>query len=569
MTTRVLIEVAGGSAAEANALPALPATVEEGEALLIGRDPDQARLGPLAADLPSPRTTQLSAPSVSANHLLVAQQGGETILVDAGSRNGTWLKLPPGDRVRLRTGQLLELELAAPLSSESSDRPRDASWNGSADYPRAIAAAARAWFERAGLAVRIEIKKSEDAADPRTGATIPLAKGQVLCLSPEGTLDAGWNHLVTRLWSYVTQQNALYLAEEATESEGMILASPAIRRAHRQVIEAAQRGLRLLLVGPSGSGKDGLARCYHRHSGRSGPFVAKNCAMFSRELLRSELFGAEAGAFTHAVRRIVGAVESAQGGTLFLDEIGEMPGDVQPLLLTFLDRGEYERMGSYGQVRTADVCVVAATNRDLRAATLKGAFRDDLWYRLAGCVVEVPPLRERPEDLDEYLRMTRLDGGLDAHRALSPGARARVLAHPWAGNFRELKSFVARLPGDPAPGGISEASCQAALDSSSLISSPPASPRPEESAGELDLAPLARAAADSFREDHGHGLRRWDDVKECLERFLKPLLFAELSGAGKLARREDAEIPRLASAIDADRGTVTKQLARYFERFKP
>jgi DNA-binding NtrC family response regulator len=348
----------------------------------------------------------------------------------------------------------------------------------------------------------------------------------------------------------------------------MILASPAIRQAHRQLVSAAQRGIRLLLIGPSGSGKDGLARCYHRHSRRTGAFIAKNCGILSRDLLRAELFGAEVGSFTSAVRRIVGAVEACHGGTLFLDEIGEMSADVQPFLLKFLDHGEYERMGSYDTLRSADVRLVCATNKDLRAATVRGEFRNDLWYRIAGQVVHVPRLRERAEDIEAFLRVQLLDKRVDQWSALDTEARRRVLDHDWDGNFRELAAFAMRMPREAAPESIDAGACQALLDDVALVPRPAAPAAPLRQGGSLDVARLAGEAVRHFVSDYGHDLRCWDDVKECIERYLKPLLFAELSGASALERREDATIPSLADAIDADRGTVLKQLGRYFERFR-
>jgi DNA-binding NtrC family response regulator len=215
---------------------------------------------------------------------------------------------------------------------------------------------------------------------------------------------------------------------------------------------------------------------------------------------------------------------------------------------------------------------VCATNKDLRAATLQGDFREDLWYRIAGQVVHVPPLRERPEDIEAFLRAHRIERG-DAWTVLDAAARALVLAHGWNGNFRELMAFAVRIPRDAAPGGIDAGACGTILDDIALAprSAPPASaaaPAPAAATPALDIARLAGEAFQQFTADYGQGLRRWDHVKEYVERYLKPLLFAELSGASKLARREDAVIPALASEIDADRGTVLKHLQRYFERFK-
>ena len=564
MSSHVVVEVPGSS----------EETLElvEDDAVLVGRAPEASRLAP---ENQAVRTRVVSQPSVSANHLLVRRAAGTTTLLDTDSRNGSWLRLPAGDRVEVRSAKPLHVRLAAPAGlPEVQEGPKEASWAHRDDFHTGVIAAVSAWFDELGMSVSISAVRDDRAARPpvRRIGRLPLANDYCLEVVPTQTVDSSWDEKLEVLWRYLTWQNAVFASEEETRSEGLVLASPAIRRVHKQIVVAAQRGFRLLLIGPSGAGKDGLARCYHRQSMRSGPFIAKNCAMMSHDLLRAELFGAEQGAFTGAVRRIVGAVEAGHGGTLFLDEIGELPSAVQPFLLTFLDRGEYERMGGDGAVRMSDVRLVCATNKDLRAATLRGEFREDLWYRIAGQVVHVPPLRERPEDIEAFLRGHRLERA-DAWTALAPAARALVLGHAWHGNFRELNAFAMRVPSDAPPSGVDAVACGAVLDDIALAprsSQPPLAAAPVASAAtdSVDLAKLAGEAFQFFATDYGEGLRRWDHVKEYIERYLKPLLFAELSGANRLARREDAAIPALASEIDADRGTVLKHLQRYFERFK-
>ncbi|HSR95542.1 MAG TPA: sigma 54-interacting transcriptional regulator [Kofleriaceae bacterium] len=561
MSSQVVVEVVG-QAKQAIVL-------DEGDAVLVGREPDAARIAAIPGD--ALRLVTVAQPSVSANHLLVSREADATSLIDTTSRNGSWLRLPAGDRVEVRSSKPLHVRLSMPPDPAAAhDGPRDATWLHRDDFHTGVAAAVTAWLEELGLASRVSfLRDSESSAEDRMMGRLPLANGFRLDVVPTRTVDAAWDETLEVLWRYVNTQNAIFQAEEETRSEGLILASPAIRHAHQQVVSAAQRGFRLLLIGPSGAGKDGLARCYHRHSRRGGAFVAKNCSMLSRDLLRAELFGAEQGSFTTAVRRIVGAVEACHGGTLFLDEIGDMPSDVQPLLLTFLDRGEYERMGSYDTMRTADVRLVCATNKDLRAATLRGEFRQDLWYRIAGQVVHVPPLRDRPADIEAFLKLQSPDGRCDQWTALDPAARALVLSHAWDGNFRELFAFSASMPRNATPHAVRIEDCRALLAAVALT--PPSrssSPPPSIAGHGVDVALLAGEAAQQFVADSGHGLVRWDDVKECIERYLKPLLFAEMTGAHALEKREHAVIPALAGAIDADRGTAVKHLNRYFERFK-
>ncbi len=557
MSAELLVELPDGSTETV--------VVDDQQALLIGREPDCARLS-VDGEV-HVRTVAANTPSVSANHLLVRRRDGATTFLDAGSRNGSWLQLPAHAVVETRAPGPWRVRLSNAAAPEPiADAPADAAWIDARDFGAGVAAAVGAWFERMGMPVRPYLKRGQ-LRDVSPGI-VPLADGTLLQVVPTSTVDTRWGDALAVLWRYVNSQNAVVHAEEETRDEGMVLASPAIRRTHAQVVDAARRGLRVLLIGPSGAGKDLLARCYHRHAGRSGPFVAKNCAMFSRELMRAELFGAEQGSFTTAVRRLIGAVETAHAGTLFLDEIGELDRDVQPLLLTFLDRGEYERLGGGGVVRRSDARVVSATNRDLRAQVRAGEFREDLWYRLAGQVIDVPPLRSRPEDIEAYLRLPRGAAAVDVFTALDASARRLVFSHSWDGNFRELSAFAARLPVPSRPESIDERTCAQALDGLSAGSrSAPALAR-SESTGVVDLAELASAALGGFREDYERELSTWDDVKDCLERYLKPLLFARMTGADRLQSREQAAVPTLAQAIDADRGTVLKQLARYFDRFR-
>ncbi len=557
MGTTLMIDLPGG--------PTESLAIEAGETYLLGRDPDAEKLeAPGRA-----RAVVLRSPSVSANHFLVRSDGHQVTVTDAGSRNGTWLKLPPGEPIGVIAPTVtVRLSPGSATHGDGVDSaPQTPRWTGSHDFHLGIADVVSAWLREKGVLARVATRtaRGENGNELWARGEIPLANGMRLEVSSVETDDGRWQTLLTSLWRWSTQMNALYREEEDSRNEGFILASPAIRRAHSLVTDAAKRGLRLLLLGPSGSGKDGLARAYHRHSARGGAFVAKNCSMFNRELLRSELFGAEQGAFTTAVRRIVGAVESANGGTLFLDEIGEMPLDVQPLLLTFLDRGEYERMGG-GPVRRADVQLVCATNKDLRTSTTAGEFREDLWYRIAGQVVEVPPLRERPEDVETYLRLHRMPDGNDAHSILSPAARARLLADPLPGNFRALANFVGKLPSQAEPESVSAQTCDALLRDARPGHAP--HPRVNETGGERrpGLAVLASAAAAAYEEDHAAVPGRWDEVKEYIERYLKPLLYAHLGGVANTAK-EQVSPGDVAQVLESDRGTAQKQLNRYFERF--
>jgi formate hydrogenlyase transcriptional activator len=209
----------------------------------------------------------------------------------------------------------------------------------------------------------------------------------------------------------------------------------------------ATTGVTVLIEGETGTGKELIARAIHMHSERrNGPFVKLNCAAIPAELLESELFGHERGAFTGAVAQRIGRFEGADGGTLFLDEIGDMPLHLQTKLLRVLQEQEFERVGGNRTIR-ADVRIVAATNRDLKTMVEENGFRADLYYRLAVFPMNVPPLRERPEDipaLTRYFvqkharRMGRKIESIPTH------AMEALTNYDWPGNIRELQNVIER-----------------------------------------------------------------------------------------------------------------------------
>jgi len=223
--------------------------------------------------------------------------------------------------------------------------------------------------------------------------------------------------------------------------------SPVWKTLKTHIGKAASSKAPVLLLGETGSGKEVVARLVHELSGRThGPFLAINCGAMNRELLESELFGHEKGAFTGAVGPKTGLVTAASGGTLFLDELAEMPASMQVSLLRFLDRGEYRPVGS---TRTfyADVRIVGATNQDLQTLVAQGRFREDLYYRINAVTLPVPALRERKEDVpalaEHFLQSLRAAGSLA--RRLSPEAKAALCAYSWPGNIRELRNVIERL----------------------------------------------------------------------------------------------------------------------------
>lgn len=222
---------------------------------------------------------------------------------------------------------------------------------------------------------------------------------------------------------------------------------PAMRQILSIVERAAGTRAIVLLLGENGTGKSQLARHIHDLSPlRDGPFVTVNCPSLSRELLESELFGHVKGAFTGAIKDQSGKVEAARGGTLFLDEIGELPPELQSKLLRLIQDRAYERVGD-ARTRSADIRLVAATNRNLEEAVKEGTFREDLFYRLNVISVTMPPLRDRPQDLEilarRFLAYFADETGRPA-RDFSADAWTALRAHAWPGNIRELRNAIER-----------------------------------------------------------------------------------------------------------------------------
>jgi len=223
--------------------------------------------------------------------------------------------------------------------------------------------------------------------------------------------------------------------------------SQAMQEIYRVLARLMPTDLTVMIYGESGTGKELVARALHDYGKRRrGTFVAVNMAAIPRELIESELFGHEKGAFTGATMRSSGRFEQAAGGTLFLDEIGDMPLEAQTRLLRVLQEGEYTTVGGRTPIR-ADVRIVAATHRDLRQMVRQGLFREDLYYRLSVVPIRLPPLRERTEDIPELVRFFFAEAqeeGLSA-KSLDPEAMEALKAYHWPGNVRELENLVRRL----------------------------------------------------------------------------------------------------------------------------
>ncbi|AMK12169.1 MAG: sigma-54 interaction domain-containing protein [Pseudodesulfovibrio sp.] len=234
----------------------------------------------------------------------------------------------------------------------------------------------------------------------------------------------------------------------ALNLDGIIGNSPALAEVFKVLAKVAPTDSTVLVTGESGTGKELLVRALHRNSARRDqPFVPINCGAIPRELLESELFGHEKGAFTHAIRTRPGRFELADGGTIFLDEIGEMDLSLQVKILRALQEKEIERVGGTC-IKKVDVRVVAATNRDLEGEVAAGRFREDLYYRLNVIPLKLPALRKRGQDillLAEYFLGRHCGSKARKGLTLSEEAKRMLLTYSWPGNVRELENFMERL----------------------------------------------------------------------------------------------------------------------------
>jgi len=245
-------------------------------------------------------------------------------------------------------------------------------------------------------------------------------------------------------------RNAPRNRKRATPEYEIIGSSPAITRVRELIDKIAPSEARVLITGENGTGKELVARNIHARSARAGaPFVEVNCAAIPSELIESELFGHERGAFTSAVKQRKGKFEQASGGTLFMDEIGDMSLSAQAKVLRALQERKISRVGSDRDV-TVDVRIVAATNKDLRREIEKGCFREDLYHRLSVIIIEVPPLRDRASDIPELARyfigqICASSAPGSAPKEIDDDALQLLCRMPWSGNIRELHNVIERL----------------------------------------------------------------------------------------------------------------------------
>ena len=298
--------------------------------------------------------------------------------------------------------------------------------------------------------------------------------------------------------------------DEKFNFEGIIGGSGALREVIERVRLVAPSRATILIEGESGTGKELLAQAVHQASPRArGAFVAVHCAALSENLLESELFGHERGAFTGATERRVGRFESADGGTLFLDEIGEISASTQVKLLRFLETRAIERVGGSKPLEL-DVRLVAATNRDLEAMVRQGRFREDLFFRLNVIRIRMPPLRERADDISlllaHFIRQFSAENGVPP-LTVEPGALRTLQRYPWPGNIRELRNFCENVVVLRRGGSLTEYDLEAKFRGETSLSTPSAGAAPVTPRGAFPEPSAPAASSLSVEENEKRLLR--------------------------------------------------------------
>jgi DNA-binding NtrC family response regulator len=461
-------------------------------AFLVVDHLDDAERGSQVVDLPdgvdvvvgrsSEATVSVDHDSVSRTHARVRRSGDAIEIEDLGSRNGTLVngrriegvhRLASGDEIAIGpiiavVGATSALRRPSPVANVAAGEARlAAEVDRSVRYHRPLTLclmriASDVAVDEIARALRPMDLIAEDAGDDhililpeldratattsieriiagarRAGAAIQYA----IAVSPfDGTTAEA---LMGRLRGSLRTGRAA-----AAPAAGQPLTiDPAMKRVYSLVDRVAGSPMTVLILGETGVGKELIAEAIHRRSSRrAGPFIRLNCAALPEQLLESELFGYERGAFTGADRRKVGFLEAASGGTLFLDEIGEMPPALQAKLLRVLERRAITRVGGTAEIEV-DVRSVAATHRDLEAEVRDGRFRQDLLFRIGGFTLAIPPLRDRPTEIiplaEHFARAAAAEVGRPVP-ALDDDARAALYAYAWPGNVRELKNAIER-----------------------------------------------------------------------------------------------------------------------------
>jgi len=345
-----------------------------------------------------------------------------------------------GDIVRIEDGMVLLARNESALAEQAAARGPDA-----ADICSRISKEGGLTDERRGIVAVPVYARGRIAGMIQVRVNPSLFRETPELLSAVAVLASAAIENVREVET-LRNENTLLLEQIGGDESGLIGESPAMKRLRETITRLAARATTVLILGESGTGKELVARALHRQSGRTGPFVALNCAALTETLLESELFGHEKGAFTGAVAQKKGKLEAAEGGTVFLDEIGELAPGLQAKLLRVLQEREFERVGGTRTLRL-DVRVIAATNRDLAAEVRRGVFREDLFHRINVVALRTSPLRERPEDILPLARHFLSRAATRCKRRMtgfSGRAEKLLRGYAWPGNVRELENAIER-----------------------------------------------------------------------------------------------------------------------------
>jgi len=366
------------------------------------------------------------------------------------------------------------------------------------------------------------------------------------------------------------------LSDDPEDEDGVFVGrSPAIMRLRQLVDRVAPTDATVLITGESGTGKEMVAREFYRRSPRrSHPFIKVNCAAVSENLIESEFFGHERGAFTGATERREGRFELAHQGTLLLDEVSEIPANLQAKLLRVLQEREFERVGGSRTIKV-NVRILATSNRDLMSYVEKGEFRQDLYYRLNVFPVHVPPLRERPDDIlvlaEHFLRRFARKHGVKV-TGLSDAARAALQGYRWPGNVRELQNTIERAvilseSGRPVSSGALGLTASSSVTSAPFVPEPAAPPPPVPAMPDLPVEPLANETPEpasvsdvvpSVTNGEGHVLRLDELEKQAIRAALRQTggnrtqAAAELGISIRTLRNKLQEYRQSGDPVDAD-----------------
>ena len=567
-----------------------PVALHDGEVLLIGREPDlAARVGPGA---PAPtRAIVVASPLVSSCHALVWRDAAGVHARDLDSKNGTFVRLGGGGDVVLDGARDAHLLLAASRATSKPPPPAAIGVAGvdASGFADRLKEAVGAWLAQAGVRPELRVVRAAAADPPRGPAALaadavdedrfrlPLVDGLALEIADRdmGHTQVRWDVLKAELFPYAYEQIAAFRACRAARgARQLAFSAPVADKALRAVLDAARARLPLVLVGESGTGKTELAAIYGGRDGlRPGrgasvddapPFVTVHCAHLEPALAHSLLFGALKGSYTSAHRTIVGAVKLADRGTLFLDDVDALPLETQAKLLRFLDAGEFEPLG-HGEREplTADVRVVAGTNVDLRAAVRERRFREDLYWRLhSGVVVRVPPLRDRPEDVEQLLRETR---GPSVRDRLTADAHDYLLrGHAWRGNFRECLRFCARVAMEADGSVLDRRRCAEILAEAALDPDPPApAVAPRAAGGGTAFERALAEAVTWWIEAEGAPPDRFDALQEFCDAYLKSSFVAHALGVAAEAARPEAFDRAARQRLGCDLSTIKRKVDDY------